>query len=64
MALNHIVCQLQFNKHQENMSVKCLPPHTPLVYSKTGVYMGIPIFLTFDPNHRLWVLVRTAQRRF
>ena len=27
---------------------------------KTGVCMGIPIFLIFAPKHRLWVLVRTA----
>ena len=42
------------------MSVKCIPTHTPLLYSKTGVYRGIPIFLVFAPKHRLWVLVRTA----
>ena len=35
-------------------------PHTPLLYSKTGVCRGIPIFLIFAPKHRLWVLVRTA----
>ena len=23
--------------HQENMPVKCLPPHTPLLYCKTEV---------------------------
>ena len=51
--------------HQENMSVKCIPPHTPLLYSKNGVCRGIPIFLIFAPKHRLWVLVRTASlRRF
>ena len=42
------------------MSMKCIPPHTPLLYSKNGVNRGIPIFLIFDPKHRLWVLVRTA----
>ena len=39
---------------------KVYTPHTPLSYSKTGVYKGIPIFLFFfffDPKHRLWVLV-------
>ena len=46
--------------HQENMSVKCILPQTPLLYSKTGVYRGLPNFLIFDPKHRLWVLVRTA----
>ena len=49
--------------HQENMSVKCVPPQTPLLYSKTGVCMGIPVFLIFSPKHRLWVLVRTALAR-
>ena len=29
------------------MSMKCIPPHTPLLYSKSGVYRGIPIFLFF-----------------
>ena len=33
--------------HQENMSVKSILPGTPLLYSKTGVYRGIPIFLIF-----------------
>ena len=42
------------------MSAKCKLPHTPLLYSKTGVYRGIPTFLIFDPKHRFWVLVRTA----
>ena len=37
-------------------------PCTPLLYSKTGVCGGIPIFLIFAPKHRLWVLVRTASR--
>ena len=27
--------------HQENMSVKYIPPYTPLLYSKTGVCRGI-----------------------
>ena len=39
-----------FLKHQENMSVKCIPPHTPLLYSKIGVCRGIPIFLIFAPK--------------
>ena len=42
--------------HQDNMSVQCIPPYTPLLYSKIGVCRGIPIFLIFDPKHRLWVL--------
>ena len=27
--------------HQDNMPVKCIPPYTPFLYSKTGVYRGI-----------------------
>ena len=49
-----------FLAHQENVSVQCIPPYTPLLYSKTEVCGGIPIFLIFAPKHRLWVLVRTA----
>ena len=40
------------------MFVKCKPPQTPVLYSKTGVCRGILIFLIFAPKHRLWVLVR------
>ena len=36
--------------HQENMSVKCAPPQTPLLYSKTGVCRGIPIFSSPEPS--------------
>ena len=44
--------------HQENMSMKCIPPETPLLYSKIGVDKGIiPIFLIFTLIYRLWVLV-------
>ena len=41
------------------MSMKSIPLE-PHLYSKTGVYRGIPIivFLVFDPKHRLRVLVR------
>ena len=60
---NSTVVGNQHQSHKENMSVKCIPPHTPLLYSKTGVYRGIPIFLIFAPKHRLWVLVRTASPR-
>ena len=35
-------------------------PSVPLLYSKTGVYRGIHLFLIFALKHRLWVLVRTA----
>ena len=33
--------------HQENMSVKRIPPHTPLLYRKTGICRGVSIFLIF-----------------
>ena len=36
------------------MSVQCIPPYTPLLYSKTGVCRGIH---NFYPKHTLWVLV-------
>ena len=38
------------------MSVQYISPYTPLLYSKTGVRRGIPIFLIFALKHRLWVL--------
>ena len=38
-------------------------PLNPILYSKTGVSRGIPIFLIFALKHRLWVLVRTASAR-
>ena len=43
--------------HHDNMSMKCITPATPILYRKTGVCGGIPIFLTLAPNRRLWVLV-------
>ena len=47
------------------MSAKYISPYTPLLYRKTGVGRGKPIFLIFDLKHRLRVLVRTASlRRF
>ena len=33
----------------ENLSVNRIPPHTPLLYSKTGVYRGLPIFRSPEP---------------
>ena len=42
------------------MSMKTIPPLTPLLYSKTGENKGIPFFLTFHSKQRLWVLVRSA----
>ena len=46
------------------MSVQCIPPFSPLLYSKSEVYWGIPIFLTFAPKHRLWVLLRIASATY
>ena len=37
------------NLHQDNMSMKSIPPYIPPLYSKTGVNKGIPI-LIFDPK--------------
>ena len=45
------------------MSMKSISPHTPLLCRKTGECRGVPIFLSFAPKHRLWVLVRTASVR-
>ena len=39
--------------HHANMFMKCKPHHTPLLYSKTGVYRCIHFFLIFAPKHRL-----------
>ena len=48
-----------------HVSEICIPRSTPLLYSKTWVCRGMPIFLIFAPKYRLWVLVRTAMvRRF
>ena len=58
MWLCYLIRHLTF--HQENMSMKNIPPLTPVLCSKNGVCRGILNFLTFDPNHTLWVLVRTA----
>ena len=49
--------------HQDNMSVCFIPPYTPLLYNKTGVYRDIHYFLIFALKHILWVLVRTASMR-
>ena len=60
-----ICCLLLVSAHQDNMSVCFIPPYTPSLYSKTGVYRSIHYFLIFALKHILWVLVRTASlRRF
>ena len=33
--------------HHENMPIEFWPPQTPLLYSKTGVYMGYTFFSYF-----------------
>ena len=33
--------------HQDSMFVCFIPPYTPLLYSKTGVYRGIHFFFLF-----------------
>ena len=38
-------------------------PLHPTLYSKTGVYKGIHVFLIFALNHRLWVLARTVMSK-
>ena len=50
---------------QDNKPVQVTPPYTPPLYSKTGVYRVILVFLIFALKHRPWILVRTASvRRF
>ena len=41
-------------QHFVNIRIKCplnVHPYTPLLYSKTGICRGIPIFLIFAPKH-------------
>ena len=46
------------------MTITCMCnvyPFDPHFYiAKPGVWRGIPIFLSFAPKHRLWILVRIA----
>ena len=39
------------SNHHENMSMKCIPPETPLLYRKTGVCRGQPIFFLILPQN-------------
>ena len=41
----HRVWSYRRKYHQENMSIKRIPPYDSLLYSKTRVCRGIPIFL-------------------
>ena len=45
------------------MKVVCMPLNPTFTW-KTGICRGMFIFLTFDPKHRLWVLVRTTTPRW
>ena len=45
-ALRECLVAVQ-SRHQENMSVKCIPTLTPLLHRKTGVCSGIHIFSSF-----------------
>ena len=45
--LNLTAVVANFEEYQGNMSVKCIPPFSPLLYSENGVYRGIPIFFLF-----------------
>ena len=53
-------CLQSLSAHQDNMSVCSIPPYTPLLYGKNGVYRVLHYFLIFALKHILWVLVRTA----
>ena len=42
-----MVMYLQLTRHA-NMSVPCRSPHTPILYSKIGVYKGIPLYVSMS----------------
>ena len=44
--LRHLESASQrLGNHQDNRSVYCIPPYTPLLYSKNRVHTGIHFFL-------------------
>ena len=43
-----------------NRSVYCIPPYSPLLYSKTGVYRSKHFFLIFALKYRLWILTEAV----
>ena len=45
----HVLVETLFcpGSHQENMYIISIPPRTPVLYSKTGLYRGMPISLFF-----------------
>ena len=49
-CINMALYNTDFTVHKENMSMKCLPSYTPLLYSKTRECRGIHIFLIFTPK--------------
>ena len=60
LFLKHKTFFSMLKNHHANTYVIVKPPYTPLLYSKIGVYRGIPYFLIFALKHRLCVHVRTA----
>ena len=52
-VVNHVAAQVTISNHtnhQENISVLCIAPLIPVLYSKIGVCRGIPIFLILLQN--------------
>ena len=56
---DRVMSSCLLTRHHENMSVNKYPPIPHFHW----VCSGIPIFLIFDPKHRLWLLVKTASAR-
>ena len=54
------ICRGKVREMSGNFDIAIAWEPCPLLYCKTGVCRGIPIFLIFAPKYRLWVLVRTA----
>ena len=51
------------SEYHANMPVKCSPPYTPFLDSKTGCIGKYKYFLIFALKQTLWVRVRTASMR-
>ena len=60
LLVNFLIQNVSSGKHVRVMDT----PLNPTLYSKTGVCRGLPVFLIFAPEHRLWILVRTATNFF
>ena len=50
LVIKFLWLDILFEMYQDNMSVCFIPPYTPLLYSKTGVYRGIHFFLFLLQN--------------